>query len=100
MEGEAAATILGGLANQDASLEPRRRLVTNQFGELETVAKRLASLEGQKHVVIFSSGWDWRLMIIPGQGFNEDPDMHARLGEMARAFPRAGAFFAWGGISG
>ncbi len=100
MEGEAAATILGGLANQDASLEPRRRLVTNQFGELETVAKRLASLEGQKHVVIFSSGWDWRLMIIPGQGFNEYPDMHARLGEMARAFRAAGAFLHGVDISG
>ncbi len=100
LDGEAAAKILGGLANQDAALEPRRRLVTNQFGELEAVAGRLAALEGQKHVVFFSSGWDWHLMIIPGQGYNEYPDMHARLGEMVKAFRAAGAFLHGVDISG
>ena len=100
LDGEAADMVLGGLANQDAALEPRRRLVTNEFGDLETVAKRLAALEGQKHVVIFSSGWSSSLMIMPGPGFNEYPDMHARLGEMARAFRAAGAFLHGVDISG
>jgi len=100
LEGEAAEAVMGGTANYDASLEPRRRLVTNQFADLETVAKRLASLEGQKHVVIFSSGWDWRLMIIPGKGYNEYPEMHARLGDMVRAFRAAGAFLHGVDISG
>jgi VWFA-related protein len=100
LDGEAADMVLGGVANQDAALEPRRRLVTNQFADLEAIAKRIAALEGQKHVVIFSSGWNWRLMIIPGQGYNEYPDMHAGLAKVAQAFRAAGAFLHGVDISG
>jgi VWFA-related protein len=100
LDGEAADMVAGGLGNQDAALEPRRRLVTNQFADLAAAAKRLTELEGQKHVVIFSSGWDWRLMIMPGQGYNEYPDMHASIGEMAKAFRAAGVFLHGVDISG
>ena len=39
-------------------------------------------------------------MIIPGQGYNEDPDMHAHLADMVRAFRAAGAFLHGVDISG
>jgi VWFA-related protein len=100
LTGEAADMVIGGYANMDAAQEPTRRLITNQFDGLAALAKRLGALEGQKHVVIFSSGWDWRVMIIPGEGYNEYPDMHARLNEMASAFRAAGAFLHGVDLSG
>jgi hypothetical protein len=39
-------------------------------------------------------------MIIPGNGYNEYPDMHARLAEMASAFRAAGAFLHGVDLSG
>src|SRR5262249_38698881 len=65
-----------------------------------SVTKRLAALEGQKHVVLFSSGWNWRVMIIPGQGYNEYPDMHARIADLAKAFRASGAFLHGVDIAG
>lgn len=92
LTGEQRETIIGGPANVDAVQEPMRRLVLNQLGDLESIVKRMGALEGQKNVVFFSAGWDWRLMIIPGNGYNEWPDMHARIADLAKAFKAAGAF--------
>lgn len=93
LTGEQREVVSGiGAASIDNRLEARRRLVINQLGDLEDIAKRLRALEGQKHVVIFSSGWDWRISIIPGNGYNEYPDIHARIADMALAFKDSGAF--------
>jgi VWFA-related protein len=93
LTGEQREMIAGsGAGSIDNKSEAKRRLVMNQLGDLEAVAKRLRGLEGQKHVVIFSSGWDWRISIIPGEGYNEYPDIHARTAAMARAFKDSGAF--------
>jgi VWFA-related protein len=86
------AGFAGGSAGIDNVLEARRRLVTNQLADFEGLAKRLRGIEGQKYVVLFSSGWDWRISIIPGNGYNEYPDLHARIADMARAFKDAGVF--------
>lgn len=89
--GEMAAFAQGS-AGRDNLLEAQRRLVTNQLADLEGLAQRLRGIEGQKYVVLFSSGWDWRISIIPGNGYNEYPDLHARIADMARAFKDAGVF--------
>src|SRR5262249_33493702 len=49
-------------AAREAALQPKRFLVEDQVTALTTVADRLAVLEGQKHVVLFSAGFDTSLV--------------------------------------
>jgi len=89
---EAAETIQGGPANQDVVRMPLRRNAQEQMHGLEEAAKRLASLEGQKHVILVSRGWGFWLVPETGQGYVENPEMRRMLEDMVRAFRGAGAF--------
>src|SRR5436305_12500925 len=84
--------IAGGEVNQQLSRQMLRDNVQREFAGLGAVAARLAALEGQKHVVMFSSGFDNYLFAELGRGYNEDPQMHRYLREMIEAFRGAGAF--------
>lgn len=84
--------IEGGEVNQELSRQMLRDDVEQQFAGLGTVASRLAAMEGQKHVVIFSAGFSSELFIDRGRGYQEDPQMHRFLLRMADAFRAAGAF--------
>ena len=57
LEGEMAEAIRGGKANQDAVREPGQRLIEAQLDNLGDTAARLAALEGQKHVLLFTEGF-------------------------------------------
>ncbi len=54
----------------------------------------MASMEGQKHVVLFSGGWNPAILGIPADlnatSYNEDPAMRAGIEQMAKAFKAAG----------
>jgi VWFA-related protein len=84
--------IEGSEVNQELSRQMLRDRVRLEFSGLGTVAARLAAMEGQKHVVIFSAGFDGGLFVDRGRGYNEDPQMHRYLREMVEAFRGAGAF--------
>src|ERR1043165_1977477 len=84
--------IAGSEVNQQLSRQILRDDVQREFAGLGAVAARLGALEGQKHVVIFSAGYDPTLFIELGRGYNEDPQMHRYLREMVAAFRGAGAF--------
>jgi VWFA-related protein len=92
--GEAYADeiIAGSEVNQQLARQLQRDDVQREFSGLGTIASRLAALEGQKHVVIFSAGFDAKLFVELGRGYNEDPQMHRYLREMVAAFRGAGAF--------
>jgi VWFA-related protein len=84
--------IEGSEVNQELSRQMLRDHIRLEFSGLGTVAARLAAMEGQKHVVIFSAGFDAGLFVDRGRGYNEDPQMHRYLREMVEAFRGAGAF--------
>ncbi|HEY6138263.1 MAG TPA: VWA domain-containing protein [Thermoanaerobaculia bacterium] len=84
--------IEGGEVNQELSRQMLRDDVEQQFAGLGAVAARLAAMEGQKHVVIFSAGFSNELFVDRGRGYQEDPQMHRFLLRMADAFRAAGAF--------
>jgi len=99
---EAVEKVRGGLANQEIARQPERDDINKQMVGLGAAAARLAGLEGQKHVVIFSVGFDptyinelgskdaWRA---PANiAANEDPQLRRFMEEMTRAFRNAGAF--------
>src|SRR6266545_2043376 len=84
--------IAGSEVNQEISRQIERDDIQGQLAGLGGVAARLASLEGQKHVVIFSAGFDPHMFVNLGRGYSEDPQMHRYLREMVSAFRGAGAF--------
>jgi VWFA-related protein len=55
---EIAAAIKGGESNQDNLRQPLLRAIGDQVDNLADVAARLTALEGQKHVVFFSQGFN------------------------------------------
>jgi VWFA-related protein len=57
LEGDMADAIRGGKANQESLREPGQRLIEAQLDNLGETAARLASLEGQKHVLFFTEGF-------------------------------------------
>jgi VWFA-related protein len=57
LEGEMADAIRGGQVNQESLRQQGQRLVEYQLDSLADVAARLASLEGQKHVIFFTEGF-------------------------------------------
>ena len=89
---EAVEKVRGGLANQETSRQPLKDDVQRQFVGLGAAAARLAALEGQKHVVIFSVGFSPSLFRDLGPGFGEDPRLHSFMNEMLKAFRGAGVF--------
>ena len=58
LTGEALEAIRGGQANQESIAEPAARLIEYQLDNLGDTAARLAALEGQKHVIFFTEGFD------------------------------------------
>src|SRR6266545_4543250 len=84
--------LAGSEVNQEIARQMFRDDIEHQFAGLGGVASRLASLEGQKHVVIFSAGFNPQLFVDLGRGYQEDPQMHRYLHEMVEAFRGAGAF--------
>jgi VWFA-related protein len=52
----------GGDAMEDARRQPMRRLIEHQVEDLGVLAKRIAQLDGQKHVVVFSEGFNPSLL--------------------------------------
>jgi VWFA-related protein len=84
--------LAGSEVNQEIARQMYRDDIEHQFAGLGGVASRLASLEGQKHVVIFSAGFNPQLFVDLGRGYQEDPQMHRYLHEMVEAFRGAGAF--------
>ena len=95
---EIAATLIGGIANQDNVREPIKHVVSDEFANLAALAARLGALEGQKHVVFFSQGFKSELVHGPGT----KPDINGPTGfdstlmnlmrDMTQAFQGAGVF--------
>ena len=84
--------LAGSEVNQEIARQQYRDDIEHQLAGLGGVAARLASLEGQKHVVIFSAGFNPRLFVDLGPGYQEDPQLHRYLRQMVDAFRGAGAF--------
>ena len=59
---EIAETLRGGAAFQDMSKQPARYIIQDLLFNFGDLATRLRGLEGQKHVVVFSSGFDMALV--------------------------------------
>ncbi len=59
---EMASAMIGGIANQDNVREPLKRVIEDQFANFAAVATRLGALEGQKHVLYFSQGFNSELV--------------------------------------
>ena len=59
---EMASAIRGGAAFQDMSAQPARNTIQDVLGNFGDLAKRLAALEGQKHLVLFSRGFNTDLL--------------------------------------
>ncbi len=55
---EVADTLKGGQANQDMQAMPGNRLIEYQIEGLGEAAARLGMLEGQKHLLVFTEGFD------------------------------------------
>lgn len=96
---EAAQTLIGGVANQDNVHEPLRREAEDQMVNLGGVANRLARLEGQKHLVLFSDGFSSDLVHggenpVPSldQAGGTDARAQLTLQKMLEAFQAAGVF--------
>ena len=58
LEGEMAEAIRGGQANQESLRQPSANLIEFELDNLADAAARLAALEGQKHVIFFTEGFD------------------------------------------
>lgn len=89
---EAISKVRGGTMNMEGSREPLKHDAEDAMANLGEAAKRVAALEGQKHVILFSAGWSPRLIPDLGRGYGEDPKIRRYMEEMATAFRRAGAF--------
>jgi VWFA-related protein len=76
--GEMAEALRGGQANQDMLAVPKNRLIESQLHDLGDVSARLSALEGQKHLVIFTEGFDsTRITDIKAKG--RPPNIESRL---------------------
>jgi len=89
---EAAEKVKGGVVNQEISRQPMKDDVNREMARIGNAASLLAGLEGQKHVIIFSAGFDFSLIPDKGQGYGEDPQIRRYIDDMAQSFRRAGAF--------
>jgi VWFA-related protein len=93
LEGEMADAIRGGLANQEAVRQQGQRLIEFQLDNLTDVAARLAALEGQKHVIFFTEGFQSTRItdITAKQGPPQSDDRRLRvLRQMHETFVSAG----------
>lgn len=96
---EIRQTLIGSAANQDNVHQPIRRELENEFENFGAVAQRLAMLEGQKHVILFSQGFDSAIVhggenpVAPlGSAGGTDARANTLLQQMFEAFQGAGVF--------
>jgi VWFA-related protein len=105
---EIASILIGGVANQDNVREPLKRVIEDEFTEFARVAGRLAKLEGQKHVILFSQGFDANTVLGDAQpdysGLKErwgpDGRRMTYMRKMFEAFQAAGVFLNTVDING
>lgn len=83
----------GGIAARDGNqaiqtmlLEPLLRIAGNEIDELGDVATRLAPLEGQKHLVLLSTGFDTSMFRSPAGFGGRDDTRRAGLTPQRSAF--------------
>jgi VWFA-related protein len=80
---EVADTLKGGQINQDNLAMPAARLIEFQLEGLGDAAARFASLEGQKHVLIFTEGFEsTRINDIKAKG--RPPNLDAHLVDLVK----------------
>jgi hypothetical protein len=95
---EMAAGLRGGDVNQELLRQPAQRLVEYQVDNLADVAARLTAMEGQKHVVFFSEGFDSAALLDTKSGMIARSSAGAGdrtvnlLQSMIHVFERAGVF--------
>jgi VWFA-related protein len=86
--------IRGGQANQEMASAETARRIESQFDGLSEAAARLSGLEGQKHVLLFTEGFEAGLVHDIQRRFGGPPQVDARLmrilNEMYRKFQAAG----------
>jgi VWFA-related protein len=58
VSGEMADALRGGQANQEMLAVPKKLLIQAQLESLADAAKRFGALEGQKHLLVFTEGFD------------------------------------------
>lgn len=93
-------TVIGGVANQDNIKHPLRRETENELVNFGSLAGRLAQLEGQKHVILFSQGFKSSFLHGGNDPVSSDPlssggtdaRLQNKLQEMFEAFQSAGVF--------
>jgi VWFA-related protein len=78
VSGEMADALRGGQANQDMLAVPKNRVIESQIQDLGGVAARLAALEGQKHLVMFTEGFD-STRITDIKARNRPPNIESQL---------------------
>ena len=93
VQGEMADALRGGQANQDMLAVPKNLLIEYQLTGLGEAAKRLSAFEGQKHLLVFTEGFDsTRITDIKARG--RPPNLESRLlrlvNEMHQTFVSAG----------
>ena len=91
--GEMADALRGGQANQDTVAMPKNLLIEYQLTSLGEAATRLSALEGQKHLLVFTEGFDsTRITDIKAKG--RPPNFESRMlrlvTEMHETFVSAG----------
>lgn len=91
--GEMAEAIRGGQANQDSVAMPKNLLIEYQLTALAEAATRISTLEGQKHLLVFTEGFNsTRITDIKAKG--RPPNLESRLlrivGELHQTFMSAG----------
>jgi VWFA-related protein len=94
---EASAAMLdaikGGVASQEMAVAPTARLIEHEFDAVGEAARRLAAMEGQKHVLFFTQGFESSLVHGIGAGGGPpavDANLMARMKDMHKRFREAG----------
>jgi VWFA-related protein len=87
LAGEQLSMLRGGRANLESLVAPRQRVAEDQLDSLREVAVRLRALDGQKHLVMMSTGYGGLFGGVDGQA-----RYSRRLSEIYRAFRDGGAF--------
>lgn len=87
----------GGDVMTELRKEPLRRMIQHQIEDFGGMAKRLAQLDGQKHIVVFSEGFNPYLVHDlqkdrPAMPPQSDPSLLERIENMYRDFQSADTF--------
>jgi len=102
---EMEETLHGGVANQEMQVQPDRNLIDDFVSDFGALAKRLAQLQGQKHLVVFSEGFRSPLMHggddpVGKKGAGFDARLFRALDDMVKDFQSAGVFLDTVDIAG